>query len=180
MNETVTLTANDQMRIRTLNRFIEGSLTGQEAADQLDVCLRQLRRLAARYRMEGVAAIPHRNRGRSPGHATPKNVRNQVVELSRTTYTGVNDSQVRDLFAERDGIDLSVSTVRRIRREAEESSPRQRRPAKHRQRRERRVQEGMLIQIESLSLNPAFCICEAGRSHRGLPCASCKLTLTSR
>jgi transposase len=148
MNETVTLTERDQLRIRTLNRLVEGSLTGREGAEQLGVCVRQVRRLVARYRVEGVAAIPHHNRGRSPSHTTPAAVTERVVALSRTVYAGTNDTHFRDLLAEYEGIDLSVSTVRRIRRGAVESSPRQRRPAQHRQRRERRVQEGMLLQID--------------------------------
>lgn len=148
MNETLTLTERDQMRIRTLNRVLAGSLTGREAAEVLGVCVRQLRRLVAGYRMEGAVAIPHHNRGRSPAHTTPDSVRERVVVLSRTIYAGTNDSQFRDLLAEREGIDLSLSTIRRIRRAAQEASPRQRRPAQHRQRRERRVQEGMLVQID--------------------------------
>jgi transposase len=148
MNETLTLSERDQMRIRTLNRFLEGSLSGREAAEQLGVGVRQLRRLVAGYRVGGAAAIPHRNRGRSPAHTTPDAVRARVVALSQTTYTGTNDSHFRELLAEREGIALSLSTVQRIRRAAQEASPRQRRPAQHRQRRERRVQEGSLLQID--------------------------------
>jgi transposase len=148
MKKTVTLTEHDQLRTRTLNRVLDRTLTGREAAEQLGIGVRQLRRLVAGYRVEGAAAIPHRNRGRSPAHTTPVATRERVVELSRTRYAGTNDSQFRDLLAEREGIALSLSTVRRLRRAAGESSPRQRRPAQHRQRRERRLQEGMLLQID--------------------------------
>lgn len=148
MNETLTLTDRDQQRLRTVNHVLEGTLTGQEAADVLGVGVRQLRRVVARYRCEGAAAIPHHNRGRAPGHTIPAHVRDQIVTLSQTTYAGANDSHLRDLLAEREGIDLSLSTIQRIRRAADETSPRQRRPAQHRQRRERRAQEGMLLQID--------------------------------
>jgi transposase len=148
MNGVVTLTTRDQIRVMTLNRVVEGSLTGAEAAAQLGLSVRQLRRLLAAYRAEGVAALPHGNRGRPPAHAVAAATRARVVELSRTTYAGTNDSHLRDLLAEREGIALSQSTVRRIRRAAGESSPRQRRAPQHRQRRERRPQEGMLLQLD--------------------------------
>ena len=148
MNGVVTLTQRDQIRAMTLNRVLAGALSGVEAAEQLGLSVRQLRRLLAAYRRDGAAAIPHRNRGRPPAHTVAAAVRARVVELSRTTYAGTNDSHFRDLLAERAGIALSLSTVRRIRRAAGESSPRQRRPPAHRQRRERRPQEGMLLQLD--------------------------------
>jgi hypothetical protein len=63
-----------------------------------------------------VAAIPHRNRGRPPAHALTAALRERVVALSRTTFAGANHSPFRDLLAEREGIVLALSAVRRIRR----------------------------------------------------------------
>lgn len=148
MDGAVTLTRRDQIRVMTLNRVLEGALSAGEAADQLGLSLRQVRRLLAAYRAEGVAAIPHGNRGRPPVHAVADGVRARVLALSQTTFAATNDSHFRDLLAEREGIVLSLSTVRRIRRAAGESSPRQRRPPAHRQRRERRPREGMLLQLD--------------------------------
>jgi transposase len=148
MDGTVTLNARDQLRVMTLNRVLEGALTAGEAADQLGLSERQLRRLLAAYRKEGAAAIPHRNRGRPPAHALGAAVRARVLALSRETYAATNDSHFRDLLEEREGIALSLSAVRRIRRAAGEASPRQRRPPAHRQRRERRPREGMLLQLD--------------------------------
>jgi len=85
------------MRVRTLNRVLEGALTGVEAAAQLGVSLRQVRRLLAAYRKHGAAAIPHRNRGRPPAHTVAAAVRERVLVLSRTTSAGTNDRHWRDL-----------------------------------------------------------------------------------
>ena len=134
MKGTVTLTERDQLRVRTLDRVEAGALTTGEAAEQLGVSARQVRRLLVAYRAEGMTAIPYGNRGRPPAHTVAAAVRARVLELSRTTYAGSNGSHLRDLLEEREGIALSLSTVRRIRREAGEASPRQRRPPAHRQR----------------------------------------------
>jgi transposase len=148
MDGTVTLNQQDQIRVTALNRVLEGALTAGEAAEQLGLSERQVRRILAAYRKEGAAAIPHRNRGRPPAHTVAPAVRERVLDLSRTTYADLNDSHFRDLLAEREGIALSRSTVRRLRRAAGEPSPRRRRPPAHRQRRDRRPQEGMLLQID--------------------------------
>jgi hypothetical protein len=69
MKGTVTLSTQDQIRVMTLHRVLGGALTGVEAAEQLGLSVRQLRRLLAGYRHEGGAAIPDGNRGRPPAHA---------------------------------------------------------------------------------------------------------------
>src|SRR5947207_12449407 len=148
MTKGVTLNERDQMRVRTLNRVLEGTLTVVEAAEQLGRSERQLRRILAAYRKEGAAAIPHHNRGRQPKHTLTAEVRARVMALSQTIYADTNDSHFRDLLAEREGIVLSRSAVARLRRAAGEPSPRRRRPPQHRQRRERRPQAGVLLQID--------------------------------
>ncbi len=66
--------------------------------------------------------------------------------LARSTYVGFNTQHFTERLAEREGIYLSRSTVRRILLSGGISSPRKRRPPKHRSRRERYPQEGMLLQ----------------------------------
>jgi hypothetical protein len=75
-------------------------------------------------------------------------VRHQVIQLTTTTYTGGNYHQLRDLLAERDGIQLSRTSVCRIRLPAGIGSPKQQRRRQHRRRRASSGQEGMLVQID--------------------------------
>jgi hypothetical protein len=71
-----------------------------------------------------------------------------VIELATTTYAGCNYQHLRDLLAERDGIELSRTSVRRILLTAGIASPRKQRRRQHRRRRVRSAQEGMLVQID--------------------------------
>ncbi|MBL7120098.1 MAG: ISNCY family transposase [Dehalococcoidia bacterium] len=114
----------------------------------LGLSLRHVRRLLAAYRKEGAAAIAHGNRGGKPRHTVDANRRRRVLELAQSTYTGFNTQHLTEIMAEREGIVLSRSTVRRILLEAGIRSPRKRRPPKHRSRRERYPQKGMLLQID--------------------------------
>jgi hypothetical protein len=76
-------------------------------------------------------------------------VRARVVALAQTTYQGCNHQQLSELLAEREGLALSRSSVRRILLDAGVASPRQHAPAQHRQRRPRHPRAGMLVQIDA-------------------------------
>jgi transposase len=131
-----------------LNRLLVGQLTAAEAAVLLSLSERQVRRLSAAYRKEGAAALAHGNRGRKPIQSISEEVRQQVIELASTTYVGCNYQHLRDLLAERDGIQLSRTSVRRILLAAGIGTPRKQRRRQHRRRRVRYAQEGMLVQID--------------------------------
>jgi len=131
-----------------LNQVEAGKLIGREVAELLDLSLRHVRRILAAYRKEGAAALAHGNRGRKPSHVLDASLRKQVLELAQSTYAGCNNQHFTELLAEREGITLSRSSVRRILLKAVIKSPRKRRPPKHRSRRERYPKEGMLLQID--------------------------------
>ena len=148
MKETLTLNTQEQKRVIVLNRLLVGQLTAAEAAVLLNLSERQVRRLCAAYRKEGAAALAHGNRGRKPVQTISEEVQHQVIQLATTTYTGCNYQHLRDLLAERDGIELSRTSVRRILLAAGIASPKQQRRRQHRRRRVRYAQEGMLVQID--------------------------------
>jgi len=148
MNKQVTLNIKEQKRLKVLNEVIAGNMTGQQAAELLSVSLRQVRRLLAGYRRGGAVALAHGNRGRASPRRVAQTIEKQVVELARTTYADYNDQHLTEELAEQHDIALSRSTVYRIRRRAGLSSPRKRRPPRHRSRRPRYPQQGMLLQID--------------------------------
>ena len=98
----------------------------------------------AAYRKDGPAAVAHGNRGRRPHNAVPETAAAAVVKLASNGYAGANHSHFTDLLREREGIDLSRPTVRRILVRAGTGSPRSRRFQQHRFRRRRMPQKGML------------------------------------
>ena len=109
---------------------------------------RHTRRILAAYRERGAAALAHGHRGRRPVNATPEALVVDVAQLARTRYAGVNHTHLAELLAEREGIHIGRTTLRRVLLDVGLSSPRRRRPPKHRVRRQRMPQEGMLIQMD--------------------------------
>ena len=146
--EGLTLSTKEQHRLQILNGVLQRYWTMQEEAPLLGVSERQGWRLLAAYRREGARGLVHKNRGRLPPNATPEAIQQQVVALARERYQGINHTQLTELLAEREGLRLSLATVRRLLVPAGLSSPRQRRPPNHRCRRPRMPQEGMLLQLD--------------------------------
>ena len=146
--ERVTLSQTECQRVTVVQRLVDELLTVEEAAMLLGLSRRQVKRLKARFRRLGVAGLVHGNRGRRPAHAIPEALRQQVVELAQTKYRGCNDTFLRELLREYEGITLSPSSVRRILRAAGIPSPRKHRPPKRHRRRPRKPQRGMLVLID--------------------------------
>ena len=120
----------------------------EQASTLMGVSTRHTRRILAAYREKGAAAIAHGNRGRRPANAISEAMKNTVLHLARTRYSGTNHTHMSELLSEREGIDITRSTLRRLLVNAGENSPRRRRPPKHRVRRQRMPREGMLIQVD--------------------------------
>ena len=146
--EKITLNVKEQQRVMVLNRVERRELTAAQAGELMGLSVRQVRRLVAGYRREGVGAIAHGNRGRRPPHAVSEAVRERVIALAAGRYDGANHTHLTELMAEREGLILSRSTVRRVLVSAGIKTPRRRRPPKHRRRRPRYPQEGMMLQVD--------------------------------
>lgn len=142
------MTTADQRRAWVLAKLLGGELSVHEVAVFLGLSERSVWRLRARFAREGPAALVHGNRGRASGRRVDETVRSRVVELARTTYAGANDTHLAELLAEHEGITLSRVTVRRILRAGGQPSPRERRAPRHRSRRDRMAQAGLLVQVD--------------------------------
>ena len=120
----------------------------EQASTLMGVSTRHTRRILAAYREDGAAALAHGHRGRRAPNATSEATKTTVLHLARTRYSGTNHTHMSELLSEREGIDITRSTLRRLLVNAGENSPRRRRPPKHRVRRQRMPREGMLIQVD--------------------------------
>lgn len=148
MEKEVTLNGKEQKRLLVLNEVLAGRMTGQDAADMLGLSLRHTRRQLAGYRQEGVAGLAHGNRGRQPANKLTDDLVEAIVGLAKEEYIDYNDCHFTEELGSRHKIYVSRSTVRRLRRAEGLGSPRKRRPPRHRRRRQRYPQTGMLLQVD--------------------------------
>jgi transposase len=148
MREEVILNKKEQKRLMVLSKLERSEMSIAEAARLLSLSVRHVKRLRADYYQGGAEALAHGNRGRKPVHAVGDDIRHKIIDLVQGKYAGFNQQHYTELLAGREGISVSRSTVRRILSGVGIHSPRKRRSPKHRKRRERYPQEGMLLQID--------------------------------
>jgi transposase len=144
----IILSQHEQKRLLVLNALNRRDLTMAKAGQLLGLSVRQVRRVRRAYQLRGAAALAHGNRGRRSPRRLGDALRRRIVRLARTTYAAVNHQHFTELLREREEVGVSRQTVSRLLREAGIPSPRRRRPPKHRTRRERMPQEGMLVQFD--------------------------------
>ena len=146
--EMIILTKIEQQRAQVLPRVQAGLLTAAGAARLLGLSIRHIRRLLAAVRKKGLAALAHGNRDRRSPRRSADALQARVLTLARTRYRGCNDCHLTQLLAEREDIHLSRATIQRWLRKAGIGSPRTRRPPRHRRRRDRMPQAGLLVQLD--------------------------------
>lgn len=102
---------NEQKKYEVIKKLVDTQGNKDRAAITLGITKRQVNRLIAAYKEKGKAAFVHGNRGRRPAITIPDEVRNAVVDLYRTKYSGTNFVHFTELLRRNEGITLSVSAV---------------------------------------------------------------------
>ena len=143
------MTKKELVRVHVIKSLIEDKMTSRDAAEVLNLSERQIKRLKAGVKKDGEVFVIHKNRGRKPKHAIPGEIREEIVSLTRNKYKGVNYTHLSELLREEEGITISQSSVSRILKAKGIKSPRKHRPPKPHRTRERKPQEGLLLQMDA-------------------------------
>ena len=97
---------------------IEGRETVGRGAKLLGISVRQMKRLRRKMKEHGVQGLLHGNRGKPPWNKTVSAKINEVIELARGRYQGLNDSHLTEKLREEEKIRVSRPVVRTILRQA--------------------------------------------------------------
>jgi transposase len=148
-----TLTLNDaqQRRAQILTRLAAGQTDMEHASQLLALSKRQVCRLLLRFQSDGIASVVHANTGRAPVNRTQESVAAKVRSLCgpEGKYHDFNICHLHDILAESEGIQLARSTLERfLKTDGLRASKRAGSPVRRR-RRERKDQEGQMLQIDA-------------------------------
>jgi len=143
------MTKKELVRVHVIKSLIEDKMTSRDAAEVLNLSERQIKRLKAGVKKDGEVFVIHKNRGRKPKHTIPGEIRDKIVFLARNKYKGVNYTHLAELLREHEGVTISQSSVSRILKAKGIKSPRKHRPPKPHRTRERKPQEGLLLQMDA-------------------------------
>lgn len=105
--EVPTFTMHEVKRIKVLQALVARQITNQQAADKLNLKVRQVQRLKKAYLDQGDIAVIHKLRGRPSGRAYSQELRDYIVELYTNECPGWNFSHFNDCLE--DDYDIKVS-----------------------------------------------------------------------
>jgi DNA-binding transcriptional ArsR family regulator len=132
-------------RMHVVRLTVEGRESVGRAAKLLGISARQMKRLRRKMKERGVEGLLHGNRGKRPWNKTALEKIEKVIQLARGRYQGLNDTHLTEKLKEKEKINLSRPTVRRVLRGAGIVAVRKRGVKRHYKRRERKAQEGALV-----------------------------------
>ena len=148
--ERVALSPKELQRVRVIGLLADGRISGQEAAEKLGVCGRQIIRLKKKYAEQGDMGLIHGNRGRAPKSRIGDDARTLVLELYQEKYYDFNFSHFTECLNEKEGLRISRNSVARILNEGGIRSKKSvKRRGKLHQSRPRRTAPGMLWQTDA-------------------------------
>lgn len=143
------MSRKEVLRAGLLKGALAGKISNAQGAEALHLSVRQFQRLKVRFVAEGPRGLLHRLRGRPAPRRLPADVRTAVAELLQRTYAGFNDCHATEKLREVEGLMLSRSSVRRLRRALGLPATRRRRGRQVRTRRCPEAQMGTLVQLDA-------------------------------
>ena len=107
----VNLRMNEQYKYEVIKKLVDTHGNKKNAAIKLNCSVRTIDRLIVRYKAEGKTGFIHKNRNRQPISAFPVEVKNKVIDLYRTKYSGANLLHFSQLLAKKEDIHVSDTTI---------------------------------------------------------------------
>lgn len=141
------MTKAELERLRILQDVQRGFRRRQDAATDLGVSERQLRRLLRGLEAGGAASVPSKKRGKPPNNRVAETVRAHVLERCRGDYRGFGPTFLAETLAARDGIEVSAEWLRTLLVEHDLWTTKRRKRTVH-PLRERRPRFGELVQMD--------------------------------
>lgn len=147
------MSKKEARKVTIIEELLSGRFTNSQAAELLDLSVRQVQRLKAEATAHGVMSILHKNSRRKPANALDPEVAKIICRIYQTELSGYNYCHAADVLAEDKGIFVSISTVSRYLKAHGIRSPKaKRRPKKHRSR-HAREREGEMAQMDASSFD---------------------------
>ena len=146
----ITLSQEQLTTFTVINRFIDKSISRQQAASLLGLSTRQITRLKKGVLTSGAESLIHKNTGRKPAHAVTDETKEAVLKIySRPELSRANFLHFKDILLADFGIALSYSALSSILKNAGFESPKKKKIRHRTHRRTRKPHPGQLIQIDA-------------------------------
>ena len=144
----ITMSIKETRRIPILDKLKEKLITQAEAARLMEIGTRQVGRLLKGYKRDGVASLTHKLRGVASNHQADQELLDQALATIKTKYHDFSVTLAHEKLAEHHSFTYSRETLRLAMLETGMWKVKRKPKAVIHELRERRKQEGELIQID--------------------------------
>lgn len=142
------MSASELTRLEVMQRLQDGRLSQREAAAQLGIGTRQVKRIWRAYKRGGVDALASKRRGQPSNHQLSRATQEQAVNLLGSRYRDFGPTFAHEKLTEEHGLRLSVESTRRLMMESGLWQPRRAARAVIHPPRDRRLRRGELVQAD--------------------------------
>ncbi len=148
METLLQMSTKELSRLEVMQRLSENRMSQKEAGEILHLGTRQVKRLLKRYKKHGAAGLVSKHRGRKSNNRLPEEVQKKTLDLLKTKYQGFGPTLAHEKLVDKDKLQLSVESVRKIMIEENLWKSRKLKKVVAHQLRERRTCFGELVQID--------------------------------
>jgi homeodomain-containing protein len=148
VNELVSMSVHELSRAEVMQQLRAKRITQAQAAEQLSLTVRQIKRLWRAYQAGGAKALVSKQRGRPSNHQLDPKVKQKAQALIQARYADFGPTLAHEKLTEVHQLNLSPETVRRLMIAAELWQPHRAKPVQVHPLRTRRPQRGELVQID--------------------------------
>ena len=149
MEKLITMTNKETQRYDIIKNLINEKINGTQAAKQLNLSVRQTKRLKAEVKKKGIKGIIHGNRGKKSNRKTNPKLKDKIVKIIKENYHDFTPTLAQEKLEEIHKIKRSYGLIRNIMIQAGLYRSKKRKVnKKHFTQRERKEYYGELVQYD--------------------------------
>ena len=148
MKNLIVMTNKEARRYDIIKNLMDKKIDGTQAAKQLNLSIRQTKRIKAKVNVEGIKGIVHGNRGKESNHKIDEKEKEKITKIIEENYSDFTSQLTHEKLTELHNVTWNYSTTRRLRIKKGLSTIKKRKIKKHFTQRERKDTYGEMIQFD--------------------------------
>jgi transposase len=148
VSDLVSMSPRELSRAEVMQQLKAKRMSQRQAAEQLGLTVRQVKRLWRAYRTGGAKALISKHRGRPSNHQLDPKIKKKAHEMIQERYADFGPTLTHEKLTEVHHLNLSLETVRRLMITEHGWQPHRARPVQVHPLRTRRARRGELVQMD--------------------------------
>ena len=146
--DMITMSQKELQKLHVIRKVTEKAITQVRAAEILGVCVRQVRRIASKVKIDGDKGIIHKSRHKPSNNQIDPKIKTKVLNLCKTKYHDFGPTLASEKLLELHKIKISDETLRLWLINSGTPGYKKRKSRSHRQWRQRKECFGQMVQMD--------------------------------